>query len=373
MGVSLYLAVVWLVMLVTFRIRLDLPAILAYLRTRGGPAGGGDARPEPSAATSPAPSGDTPERSTGPGRGFELADWIELFRCPRCGERLSLAGDELACTQTHRFPVLGGIPRFVGGDAYVRSFSREWNTHRTTQLDSHGATRISEDTLRTKTGLSPEDVAGKLVLDAGTGSGRFAEVLARWGARVVGVDLSYAVEAARHNLASASNVCIAQADIGQLPFAPATFDAIVSIGVLHHTPDTRRAFEALVPLLAPGGTIAIWVYPDEGAYKARKPWIPFTSRIPADAFHDWCAWLVPWTHRHPRHPLTLFLRVFFPFSRQGLGVEWDVLDTFDGYSPRYHGIHTPTDVIAWFRAAGLEDVREAGPVHTSVRGVRAST
>ena len=41
-----------------------------------------------------------------------------------------------------------------------------------------------------KTGWGSADLEGKLVLDAGCGMGRFAEVAASHGARVVGVDLS---------------------------------------------------------------------------------------------------------------------------------------------------------------------------------------
>src|SRR5262249_52136420 len=160
------------------------------------------------------------------------------------------------------------------------SFSFEWNVHNHTQLDPFRGDQLSERTLREKTGLTPEDVRGKLVLDAGVGAGRFTEVLARWGAIVVGVDLSYAVEAAPVTLGGMPNVLICQADIANLPFWPAMFDYIVSIGVLHHTPDTRRFFQCLTPFLKPGGEIAIWVYSNSDHYTTRARWIPFTSRIP---------------------------------------------------------------------------------------------
>jgi SAM-dependent methyltransferase len=288
----------------------------------------------------------------------QVDEWTSLFRCPRCQDPLVEDPAGLSCPSAHRFPVVRGIPRFVEGSAYLESFSREWNTHDRTQLDSERGEPLSERTLRTKLGLTPADVAGKLVLDAGVGAGRYAEVLARWGAQVIGIDLSLAVEAAHRNLAGYRNVRVAQADLMACPFAPGTFDWIVSIGVLHHTPDTRRAVEALIPLLKPGGTLAAWVYPDEGAYRTRACWIPFTS------------WLVRLTHRRLLRPMLLPFRLFFPYSRQGLGIEWDVLDTFDGYSPRYHGVHAPSEVIAWFRGAGLIEVREAGPIHTAVRGQR---
>ena len=45
-----------------------------------------------------------------------------------------------------------------------------------------------------------------------------------------------------------------------LPFADGAFDVVYSIGVLHHTPDTKWAFLSLSRLVKPGGRIAIWVY-----------------------------------------------------------------------------------------------------------------
>lgn len=370
--VSVYLGAAALLLIGSGRVRLGFrkaPRVL-WRALRARLTGQPPARPDqaPSADALPiAATGDAPvEPASAPHVGPVPA--LPPFACPRCHVTLTREPQRLVCPHGHEFPIVRGIPRFVPSDGYVRSFSREWNTHRTTQLDSAGAGGVSERTLREKTGLAPADVAGRVVLDAGVGTGRFAEILRRWGACVVGVDLSLALEAAATNLAGTEGVQLAQADIFELPFAPGTFDLIVSIGVLHHTPDTRRAFEALVPLLKPGGTIAIWVYPNEASYATRVAWIPFTRRIPADAFYDWCRWLIEVTHRHADTLIAKILWDCFPYSRQGLGAEWDTLDTFDGFSPRYHGVHHPHEVIEWFRAAGLSEVRESGPHHTSVRG-----
>ncbi len=296
---------------------------------------------------------------------------LSVLACPTCNASLTRHGETLACSSgSHEFPIVRGIPRFVESDKYVGSFSFEWNTHKTTQLDTFRQDGSSEDIFSKKTGFKPEDLRGKLVLDAGIGAGRFTDIMARWGANVIGIDLSYAVEAAQENFRSRENVLVAQADIAHLPFKPETFDAIVSIGVLHHTPDTKKYFQALVPYVRPGGTIAIWVYPAEGDFVTRKQWIPFTSRIPDRMFYEWCRWFVPFAHRRPNSLLVRCIGRVFPFSRQGLGLENDILDTFDGYSPRFHGIHTPEEVAAWFDEAGLVDVRIPGPWNTSMRGVR---
>jgi SAM-dependent methyltransferase len=271
-----------------------------------------------------------------------------------------------------QFPIVKGIPRFVDSDLYVGSFSFEWNTHDRTQLDIYRDDRPSEREFVAKTGFSPTFLRGKLVLDAGVGAGRYAEVASRWGADVVGVDLSFAVEASWRNLCDRPNVWIAQADIGALPFAPGSFDVIFSIGVLHHTPDTREYFRRLVPLLKPGGTIAIWVYPKSESYVIRERWVRFVNKLPDRMFYAWCRWFVPWAQARLDHPLVAAIRKVFPFPTHGLGIEYDILDTFDGYSPAFHGIHAPEEVEAWFRAAGLEDISRPSDWDTCVRGTRAA-
>ncbi|MFO0954416.1 MAG: methyltransferase domain-containing protein [Isosphaeraceae bacterium] len=59
-------------------------------------------------------------------------------------------------------------------------------------------TRDEEDEaiFQVKNGVALADLKGLLVLDAGCGGGRYARLAGRSGARVVGVDLSSAVEKA---------------------------------------------------------------------------------------------------------------------------------------------------------------------------------
>jgi SAM-dependent methyltransferase len=267
------------------------------------------------------------------------------------------------------WPVVRGIPRFCPDEAYAGSFGFEWTIHARTQLDPARGDRMSEDAFVAKTGFTPDALAGRLVLDAGVGAGRYAEVASRWGATVAGVDLSRAVESAAANLAGRRNVWIAQADIGRLPFAPASFDAIFSIGVLHHTPDARASFARLAALLKPGGTIAVWVYPPSPHYRQRRHWVGFVNKLPPRLYYEWCRWYVPWAKRRRDRPLARTLGRLFEISDQPFGLENDILDTFDAYSPRYHSLHAPDEVEAWFRDAGLVDIRRPGP-ETSVSGRR---
>jgi hypothetical protein len=64
------------------------------------------------------------------------------------------------------------------------------------------------------------------------------------------------------------------------------------------------------------------------------------------------------------------MQKLFPFSAQGLGIENDILDTFDGFSPQFHGIHAPEEVEDWFREAGLVDLSRPSDWITCVKGVK---
>jgi len=293
--------------------------------------------------------------------------FLDLVACPRCGAHLQSSGSaegapeledgELRCENGHTFPVLGGIPRFVDSQLYVENFGFEWNVHARTQLDA-GSSDESERTFRAKTGFTPEDLHGRLILDVGCGMGRFSDVVSRWGGHVVAIDLSRAVEAAQRNIGRRENVNIAQADIFDLPFPDETFDFIFSIGVLHHTPSTRAAFDRLPRLLRKDGRIAIWVYTSYSATQWRFSdlYRRFTPRIPKRILHALCYAAVPLYFVYKIPIAGLFFRWILPVSNHPRS-EWRVLDTFDWYSPKYQWKHSYEEVFPWFEENGLTSIR----------------
>lgn len=79
---------------------------------------------------------------------------------------------------------------------------------------------------------------------------------------------------------------------------------------------------------------------------------------------------MPWAQAWLANPWVGLIPRLFPFSTQGLGMENDILDTFDGYSPHYRGIHSPEEVEAWFREAGPVDIQRPSTWNTCVHGRR---
>lgn len=101
---------------------------------------------------------------------------------------------------------------------------------------------------------------GKVGLDMGCGFGRHIYNAAKFGAEMIGVDISDAIESTRVNTEGMPNVHLVQADVYHLPIRPGALDFAYSIGVLHHLPEPERAFQCIVRLVRPGGSVFIWVY-----------------------------------------------------------------------------------------------------------------
>jgi SAM-dependent methyltransferase len=266
--------------------------------------------------------------------------------------------DVLGPSRREEATLKDGVLRFVDSDSYAESFGREWNWFEVTQLDRPDEDQVeSRRTFFQKTGFSPEELEGSRVLDVGCGMGRFAEVAAAHGAEVVGVDLSIAVEAANRNLGQLPNTAFIQADVFDLPLQPETFDLIYSIGVLHHTPDTRAAFAELPKLLKPGGRIAIWVYSGEQPlwYRSSDVYRRLTTKMDHGRLLRLCNAVAP-LGRLYRTRFGKYLTPLLPVSSHP-DPEWRVLDTFDWYAPKYQWKHGWREVEGWFRETGLKDIR----------------
>jgi 2-polyprenyl-3-methyl-5-hydroxy-6-metoxy-1,4-benzoquinol methylase len=304
------------------------------------------------------------------------ADLQAILRCLSCGSKLESDqnGGYLCLACKRAYPNTQGIARFVDAQHYAASFGFQWHRYQQTQLD-HDELRESERHFLAKTALRPEDLKGKLVLDVGCGMGRFAEVATRWGARVVGVDLSAAAEVAAKNLADREFTAF-QADVFALPFAPESFDVIYSIGVLHHTPDCEAAVKALDKYLKPGGLLVVWLYSGYNKwYRFSDFWRGYTHKMKPENLHRILKLAVPFFYNLNQGlkrvpligpPAAGLIHHVFPVNRQK-SPEARMLDTFDWYSPKYQSKHTYEQVFKWYAAMGMDDMR-VGEISIAVRG-----
>jgi len=227
---------------------------------------------------------------------------LQFLLCPSCGGGLSLKklendGSEitegtLLCSGCkNNYPIISGIPRMLPESMIKKEILSHFKKKYGESCISSGEAEKSDaQDVKERTSKSfgfqwnvfpemyveyeknfldyidpkkPSFFKGKVVLDAGCGFGRHTYYAAKYGADVIGFDLSDAVDAAHENCKELSNVHIVQGDIYNPPFRK-TFDFIMSIGVLHHLPYPEKGYQSLVSLLRTGDEMFAWLYGSEG-------------------------------------------------------------------------------------------------------------
>ena len=125
--------------------------------------------------------------------------------------------------------------------------------------------------------LAGTDIAGKRVLDIGSGSGACAVLLVRehGAAEVIGIDVEDPVCAAANTRAAhegvADKVEIIKVVPGPFPFPDASFDVVFSKDSIIHIPDKAALARDVFRVLKPGGQFAAsdWLISHTGAPSAQ--------------------------------------------------------------------------------------------------------
>lgn len=229
-----------------------------------------------------------------------------------------------------------------------------------------------------------EFFSGKTVLHAGVGNGHDEQYYLHHCKEVWGADISTSVDALQINwsanypsLFKRFNAC--QADLMALPFEDGSFDIVLSDGVLHHTPNTFKALEAVSKKASVGGFVMFYIY------LKKAPIREFVD----DFIREQITHLSPDEAWEKLEPLTAFAK---ELSREGqqikipkdfelLGIKggnfnlqrwmyWNIFkfywnDSFsfdennhinyDWYYPKYAWRHTPEEVRGWLGELRLEE------------------
>lgn len=307
---------------------------------------------------------------------------LQHLVCPDCHSDLTLSSvkerkgeileeAQLTCQGCEsNYPVVRGIPRFVPNENYASGFGFQWTAHAKTQYDSYSGVKVSEKRFFEETGW-PRDLQGQIILEVGSGSGRFTEQAASTNAFVVSLDYSYAVEANYASNGARENVLIVQADIYAMPFRTEYFDKVFCFGMLQHTPDVHKAFLSLPPVLKPDGELVVDIYKKTffRTYLASKYYARELTRNmePARLYqwtHRWIDFMWPISRLISKIPRVgpainwrLLVPDYSPLGLQGSMLkEWAYLDAFDMLSPRYDSPQTIKTLSRWFNEAGMKDV-----------------
>jgi len=208
---------------------------------------------------------------------------------------------------------------------------------------------------------------GKVGLDVGCGFGRHIYNAATFGAEMVGVDISAAIDVTRRNTQHLPNVHLVQADLYRLPFREKSFDFAYSIGVLHHLPEPEAGFQCIIPVVKVGGAVFIWVY------SKRRPVVNLlincarlvTTRFPRTvqkfvsfigATVDWAGFIVPYRVASSLPVMGPFVkRVAFQrlkvYSAYPFQVVW--ADWFDRLAAPIRFYYDSQDLDGWLSRAKL--------------------
>lgn len=284
------------------------------------------------------------------------------------------------CGET--YAVLNEIARFVPASNYADSFGFQWNTHAATQLDSFCNVTVSRDRVFSVTEW-PQDMKGQTILEAGSGAGRFTEILVKTGANILSFDFSSAVDANRGNNGDNDNLLIFQGDIFNIPVPDQSLDKVFCLGVIQHTPDPKAAFMSLASKVKPGGSLVIDIYALD--LKAMFQWKyalrPITMNIDNKKLYKFVSKVTPMLVA----PTKLLRKLagrwgarispIVEYSYLGLddktNKQWAILDTFDMYSPAHDHPQSEDTVLQWFKEIGFEQVHVGrGPNGVVGRGVR---
>jgi 2-polyprenyl-3-methyl-5-hydroxy-6-metoxy-1,4-benzoquinol methylase len=297
------------------------------------------------------------------------------LRCVEHQQQLTEHASELKCESGCRVPVVRGIPRFVSAENYAAGFGLQWNTFGKTQLDSHTGLTISRDRLAAALGGSLEVLRGKSVLEVGCGAGRFTEVMLAAGACVFAFDLSTAVEANFENCQHWPDYFVCQADLRYAPVEPHSFDFVVCLGVIQHTPSPEETIAALAGYVRPGGELVIDHYAREyprnfAQRNLRRLLIRLPPRVAKPAALGLAQFLLPlhkltWSERRGVWRLRSLLRRVSPLidyydaypqlGKQRLA-EWSMLDTHDTLTDYYKHLRTTQQIEECMRSCGLIDI-----------------
>lgn len=146
---------------------------------------------------------------------------------------------------------------------------------------------------------------GKILLDAGTGTGRFSVPLARQGVPVVGLDISENMLAQLRHKVQGNKVGetvplrVARADLRQIPLKSGAAGAALMVHILHLIVDWKKVLSEVRRALAPGGTLLLAqeggarMFPTRDFYlqRARERGLVDRARIGAQSVEEVVAYL----------------------------------------------------------------------------------
>ncbi len=202
-----------------------------------------------------------------------VEDFINILICPKCNNELHPYKQKLSCWNCGQtYTCEGDIPRMFfnteGNDSrdvteIIKSFYEETPFPNYDDFDDI-AGLIKKSKRGIFANLLDEQIPfGSRILECGCGTGQLSNFLAIANRTVIGTDMCLNSLKLAHEFKmknELTRVHFAQMNLFSPFFKPASFDWVISNGVLHHTSKPFDAFKSISRLVKPGGYIIIGLY-----------------------------------------------------------------------------------------------------------------
>jgi SAM-dependent methyltransferase len=361
-----------------------------------------------------------------------LLKWLKCINCGnseltcssfKASDSREVEDGIIRCFCGASYPVIGGVPRIL--PATLSDIVREdhgwffkqyednlresgkngnqnivWNERQTSTIKrtaqsfgyewSHYSRMLEQYKQNFKSyfeGYSADFFKNKVVLDAGCGTGRHSYYAAKYGAEVIGIDLSKAIDVAYRNNRTNTRAHFIQADLTNLPLRYESFDLVYSIGVLHHLPDPESGFRELLKFVKTGGRILIYVYHklDEaprwhrGLLAVVTAMRQVTTRTPRPLLKAFCTVVAASSYAGLITPARILKK---SVRLQGIAENIPLhayaeypfyfiyTDTFDRFSVPLEQRYSRDQLLPWFTGNGLSDISILGGSGWRVSGTK---
>jgi len=246
-----------------------------------------------------------------------LSSRLGMLRCPECSGNVALSKQRLHCTHCaweNTTSLDGGaynlMARSSDDKSQIATFwgdiYKQWYAARDAELSTDllvKQLKELDDFLCKRKHLAAIEMggfnlAGKKILEIGSGAGGYAAFFRSRGASMTCCDITpERAFATQHKLQLLDGVFPGDgmafvSDAENLPFHDDSFDIVFSNGVLHHTNDTVRAISEAYRVLRPGGHAVLMLYSRHSAlfWTSLVPRGLLTGRIFTMPEAGWVGW-----------------------------------------------------------------------------------
>ena len=243
----------------------------------------------------------------------------------------------------------------------VKNFGIQWNLFKKTQFDSFTKQNLTESRLQNCSGWDLNKLEGKLLLEMGSGAGRFTEVFLKYGAIVVSVELSNAAYS-NYETNENKNLLIVKDSLFNFKCEALTFDYVFCYGVAQHVQNPIDVYNTCASYLKiKTGLLSIDHYLKRFGekipcflYSSKYLWRPITKNVNPNLLLRFIKVIYPIIL-----PIDILLKKIFPkiiykiikiiipipvanyFKEKGINqsyknlLDWCIMDTFDMLGAKY--------------------------------------